>query len=226
MRLPVRAPLSPTRLARLLLLAALAGCAAEPGPNGPYAPVPDLSPDLTIETPRARLRGAQTGPDDVGLAGVRGLTFEEFHACMVQKAALKTEHQRLQAREPVIDGLEKLLEDEDQALERARAAIDPSDGRAVAGFNARIERQHAKLRDFNQQVNEFNGEIDKARTAQGVYSLNCTRRPFRTTDVERLPPELRGVASEDMEDFDLPAYFTDTPPAASASRAGAGDVSP
>ncbi|MBX9604772.1 MAG: hypothetical protein K2Y51_01030 [Gammaproteobacteria bacterium] len=169
--------------------------------------------------------GVEGDTDDIEFSGVRGLTFEEFQTCMEQKAALKQLTRRLTGLQPTLDGEQKLIATEEAALGKARASIDPSDGRAVDGFNARLGRQHEHVRAFNRQVNEFNAEVDKQRRARGSFALNCAKRPFRASDVERLPPELREVANEDVEDFDLPAYFTDTPPPPKQPKAADLDLS-
>lgn len=199
--------LSFRRICLLAFISALAGCAAEAPPRASHTPPPGPA-----APPSARLGGVEGGAADLELSGVRGLTFEEFQTCMKQKAGLKQLTRRLTDLQPAIDREHKLIASEEAALTVARASINPTDGSAVDGFNARLGKQHERVRAFNRQVNDFNREVDKHRAERGSFSLNCAKRPFRTTDVELLPPELRAVASEDVEDFDLPAYFSDTPP--------------
>lgn len=207
------------------LVALLAGCATDPAPRPAYTPPPSKlnTPVKPVDEVREeRLGDVADTSSEAAAAGVRGLTFEEFRQCMLRKADIKSVQQRLGQASPVLDKRKKSIEQEDLALNQLRKTIDPSNGGAVDAYNARLHKQHELVRVFNAQIERYNGEVEQGRTLHRAYSLGCAERPFRSTDIDRLPPELQSVAREDLSDFDLPVYYTDDPPP--APKAGSADL--
>lgn len=197
----------------LWCVALLAGCAAEPAPRPAYVPPPQsLNKPLKPVDEARRDRIGDVGDESAeAAAGVRGLTFAQFQQCMEQKAAIKATHHHLGGVGSALDTQKKSIDEEDLALNKARTSINPADGHAIDAFNVRVRKQHELVRTLNKQVADYNAEVEKSRAAHGAFSLNCAKRPFRSSDIERLPTELQSVAREDIEDFDLPAFFTDDP---------------
>ena len=178
--------------------------------NTPVHPVDE--PEPRVEQARSRVAEVDDDLEADNKAGVRGLTFEQFRQCMELKASIVHRNNMHSAASRTLKEQKNRIDAEERAMEEARGKILPGEESAVFAFNARVKKQRIKMQAFNQQIDAYNAEVKKTKTAGQSFSVGCADRPFRTNDIERLPPELQVVAKDGTEHFDLPAYFSDDPP--------------
>lgn len=217
----------------LAAAALLAACADEGGPRAPYvappgtlntAAQPEKASTAAAGTPRARLGKLDAQGNEENEAGVRGLSFDEFQKCMELKASIKQAGTDLGVASKSLEDQKSRIDAEDKAMDEARGRINPGEESAVFAYNSRVKKQQSAVRSYNERVHSYNADVATAKTQGQAFTLNCAERPFRTTDIDRLPESLREIAKNGTEKFDLPVYFSDDPPA--KSNPSAADLDP
>ena len=185
----------------ILLLLALHGCAAEvPVYTPPPArPAEDLGMDNTSPN------DAQQGR----ASGVRGMTYDELLACANDKAGITGQQKKLHTQLGGINALKNAIDAEGAAIETSRRLVDARSEKSVDTFNARIQQYQTTVRDLKTDVDAYNNSVSEANTAARAYGIACANRPFRESDREKLPAELRDLMAKDSEPFDLPTVFDD-----------------
>jgi hypothetical protein len=142
-------------------------------------------------------------------SGVRGMTYEELLACANDKAAMTGQQKKLHTQLGGINALKNAIDAEGAAIETSRRLVDARSEKSVETFNARIHQYQATVRDLKSDVDAYNSSVSEANTATRAYGITCANRPFRESDREKLPVELRELMAEDSEPFDLPTVFDD-----------------
>ena len=78
-------------------------------------------------------------------------------------------------------------------------------------FNGRIAKYHDSARALNTDVGAYNDAATSFGTEANAHTIKCSNRPYRDSDLAKLPENLRALVSKDSQPFDLPAVFDDEP---------------
>jgi len=187
----------------ILLVLALSGCAAEPPIYTPPAAPARHTEELGMDV-------AAPGDAHEGRAsGVRGMNYEQLQACAHDKARITTQEKKLHVQLGGIDALQKSVDAEGAAIEASRRLVDARSQQSVDDYNARILKYQETVRGLNSDVELYNSSVAELSTEARAYSVACNNRPYRESDREKLPAELRDVMGKDSRPFDLPVVFDD-----------------
>lgn len=191
--------------ATLVLALALAGCASPPPPARPAVSL--NQPKHPVQDPQMRQESLNTQAEESAGSGVRGMNYEELLSCMKRKLALKTLDHQLSNGVAALTAQKKAISDAESGIESSRSKIDLTSQAAVDRFNKTVHAHHESVRTFNQSIDHYNAEIAKMKTQNQAFSVGCANRPFKVSDADLLPAELRAVSKENVSTFDLPVYF-------------------
>jgi seryl-tRNA synthetase len=161
---------------------------------------------------------------DASLAAVRGMTFDELRACASDWRNVSNSSHLLSQRFAELKDLERTLKSEGESIESSRATVNATSQKSVDAFNGRIEAHRTAIAGLNAGINSYNADANDNKAKVQKFNLNCTNRPYRSTDVDRLSPDLKQVWRERGSEskFNLPVYFTDDENRASGGRSGGG----
>jgi hypothetical protein len=188
-------------MTKLFLIAAavlLTSCAATPPKPVPAKSVLDTSGEFfsDVGTPNS--------------AAVRGMTFEELQACALESFELSKVFQTVTEQMKELNAAQERLKQEGVALDSERTGIDATSKNAVDTYNSRIEAHRNDIKNLNKIIATFESQKNSYNTRIQKQNLDCANRPYRSTDVDKLAPDIRQAwQKHKMEKFDMPVYFPD-----------------
>jgi hypothetical protein len=194
---------TPIRLHHVLLLLALHGCASEPPPYVPPSAPAHAQQDLGMDV-------AAPGDTRAGRgSGVHGMSYDELLACGHDKARITALEKKLRDEFAGIEAYKKAVDAEGAAIESGRRLVDAHSQQSVDNYNARIGKYQTTVRTLNGDVAAYNTRAADFGTDARGYSIKCNNRPYRESDREKLPENLRDLIGQDSKPFDLPVVFDD-----------------
>ncbi len=194
--------LTPLMLA--FVAAVMTGCAApSPAPSNPAPPASPPAEPLGM----SEEIGSATGT--AAAAGVRGMSFAEVQSCAKDALAIDSEKAGLDKTHKALNAEQAGIKALGEGIETSRSKIDATIEADVDAFNAKVRDHRDKIVALNTSIDEYNVAIGAMENRLKAYNLNCSNRPYRQSDTEKLSEAERKAFAEGATSFDLPTYFED-----------------
>lgn len=141
------------------------------------------------------------------MAADTALGADELAACAERVGHLRTESARLLQQNGRLDAQRASLLDRRRGLESEPAPRADDLNANLARYERRQQLEDETL-VFNEQIERIRGEIATLNGVWKEYDARCANRPYRRSDLERLPPDAQQAMRAGLADVQVP-YIPD-----------------
>lgn len=134
---------------------------------------------------------AQAAPKARAPAGGPYMTLEELRTCGEALGVIQKEEDRITDEGVRIRERQAREYAELNALQQAAAVIDFHKVAELDAANARVAAQRKRIEATNVEVDARNTARAALNTKRTVHNATCASRPYRLSDMAKLPPELQ-----------------------------------
>lgn len=132
------------------------------------------------------------------------LSADGLARCASQVQNLRTESVRLIQQSSSFDAKREAINRRTQNLDAQAAALDPNDMAGSLELAEVRKRHNQETMAFNAQVEQLRREIVSVNQVKHDYDSNCSDRPYRRADLDRLPEPARNAMRIGLSDVSVP----------------------
>ena len=117
-----------------------------------------------------------------GKGGGAFLTRNQLRDCMAQQAKVKQTQAEMLEMQDKLNADKTDIGKTGETLKADLEALDRTSPEAVDAYNERAVARDKRIDDYQQQVDQFNGRVDKARSEREAFSKACENRRYFEDD--------------------------------------------
>jgi hypothetical protein len=117
-----------------------------------------------------------------GKGGGAFLTRNQLRDCMAQQAKVKQTQAEMLAAQDKLNADKADIGKTGETLKADLESLDRTSPEAVDAYNERAVARDKKIDDYQQQVDQFNSRVDKARAEREAFSKACENRRYFEDD--------------------------------------------
>lgn len=132
------------------------------------------------------------------------LTADALAQCARQVQQLRSESPQLLARVNQYERQREAFLQRSGGLKTEAERLHPDNLQAGLDLRERRSRLNAEITTFNQTIANVRQEIVALNGTKDAYDQECSRRPYRRSDFERLPAAAQAAMKAGMADIAVP----------------------
>lgn len=140
------------------------------------------------------------------------LTLDALSRCASQVQTLRSESERITRASAAMDQRRDAINERSAQLERERDQPTGDDLASGLEFQQRMIKHQTQVVMFNSEIESLRGEITALNALKFDYEQRCARRPYKRSDLEKLPQADQQAMRTGLNDVKVPYIDPESPP--------------
>lgn len=137
---------------------------------------------------------------------LKTMTLDELRACAQNLYDIKKLSTALKVQNTSLEKRKVTLSETEQSLIERRLKIDTHNTKLIKEFNQEGNKYMESAKQLQVDINDYNKQVNKTNLENNAYTVNCTNRAYKVSDLHQLPPNLIDVMQNASETLDLPIF--------------------